>query len=176
VSDGEGACEEEEDPEITHKRMKLERLEQSLHDKEAEYQQETNWMSQADALVNTLRKKVMNVKLHLHDIHKRMTELHFDERKTAKELQTLEDKHAMGDKVKEMEKEMSQLMNHSETVKQQVVELTNKKLEMRAKIEELRQAVTHIKARNQPPPTVSVQESCACALPVSQRSHCLSCY
>jgi len=133
-------------------------------------------MSQADALVNTLRKKVTNVKLHLHDIHKKMTEIHFDQKKTAKELRALEDKHAMGDKLKDIEREMSQLMNHSETVKQQVVELTNKKLEYRSKIEELRKTVASMKAKNgQEPPTVSVQESCPCHLAATMRQHC-SCY
>jgi len=134
-------------------------------------------MSQAEALVHTLRKKTTNVKLHLHDLHKRMTELHFDQRQTRKELQALEDKHALGDKLKEMEREMSQLMNHSETVKQQVVELTNKKLEYRNKIEELRRTVAAIKSRHLgQQPTTTVQEPCPCHLPATLRPHCSSCY
>jgi len=181
LGDGaDGECEEEEDPAITAKRTKLQRLEHALRVKEDQFTAESNWMSQAEALVGTLRKKVGNVKLHLHDLHKSMTELHFDERKTRKELHGLEDKHAMGDKLKDMERELSELLSHSESVKAQVSELNGKKEEYKQKIEELRNVVAVLKTKNKvtaESPTINIASppACPCHLPATQRPHC-GCY
>jgi len=176
-------CEEDEedDPVLMAKLAKLRKLQQLLREKEMQFRAEADWMTQAETLIQTLRRKTTNVKLHLKDLHKQLIDIHFGKKKLEKQLEGLEEKDLMANKLKNMEKELAELMSHSENVKQQVEELNSKKVEYRSKIEEIKQAVNHLKQKNKadgadgaPAPFVRVIENgnCPCHLPITSRPKC----
>jgi len=167
---------------VAAKKAKLKALETQLKEKEKLFQAESNWLTQAEALIGTLRKKTANVHNHLQDVHKAMTEIHFNEKKVRKEVNKLEEQATASANIKKLEKELAELLTHSENVKQQVVDLNSKKAEYRSRIEEIKKVVTDIKAQHNRKKKEAAaaavfvtQPACPCYLPVTMRPRSCSC-
>jgi len=177
-------CEEEKvDPLVAAKRKQLQALEAQLKDKEKQYQAENNWLTQAQALIGTLRAKTQNVRLHLNDVHKVMTEMHFNDKQMRRQLQKLEAKSQAAAAISQLEKELAELLSHSENVKQKVSDLQGKKAEYRSRIEEIKKTVADLKVQHgrhkkTSPQAASIfvaQPACNCGMPITRRPHGCSC-
>lgn len=191
------------DPALGAKRAKLARLEHEMHEKQKQYNMESNWLNQAQALVHSLAKKTKNVKLHLNDLHKEMTTLYFEEKGVRKQLKKLEEGNQLQENLKTLQRELQDLLSSSENVKGQIDDLNSKRQEYRSRIEEVKGVLTEIKkkshahkkgasllesgssagssasgaASSHASPTLAalIRATCPCHLPISQRPHC-PCY
>jgi chromosome segregation ATPase len=187
------------------KRAKLARLEHEMHEKQKQYNMESNWLNQAESLVRSLAKKTKNVKLHLNDLHKEMTSLYFDEKAVKKDLKKLEEGNQLQENLKTLQRELQDLLSSSENVKGQIDDLNSKRQEYRSRIDEVKGILTTIKKKHGGHKkgasllesdaasssggsgssssghhggtslAALVAATCPCHLPITQRPHC-PCY
>jgi len=134
--------------ELKQAKQKFDKLEKELKGKVKQLETEENWFVKANALLNSLKRKSFNVRLHVHDLHKDVRKLGRAKNSAEAELNRLKKSGEDAKKLMTLQTALDKLMQGADSVKSQINSLSLKKEEYLAKMEEVRQSLMTIKAQH----------------------------